>query len=229
MVIGGFQKFSLSDFPGHISAIIFTRGCGFRCPYCHNPELVDPCRYAPALSTETVLAFLESRRGLLQGVVISGGEPTIHAGLPDLLAAIKAMGFAVKLDTNGSNPSLLEHLLTQGLCDYVAMDLKAPLDSYHRLAGVPVDPAAIRRSLELVVGSGIPHEIRTTYLESLLSDDDLSRIGELAKGCLRFFLQIYRATKSLEPSLLRTPRPSESRIRSLKSLLEAHGLPVQVR
>jgi pyruvate formate lyase activating enzyme len=229
MVIGGFQKFSLSDFPGRISAIIFTRGCGYRCPYCHNPELVDPARYAAALSYETVMSFLKSRRGLLQGVVVSGGEPTLHDDLPDFLAAIKGMGFAVKLDTNGSNPALLEHVIVQNLCDYVAMDLKAPLESYRRVVGVPVNPATIQRSLDLVIGSGLPHEIRTTYVESLLSDEEVAGIGELARGCRRLYLQLYRATKSLDPTLLTTSRPPEARIRQLKTLLEISGAQVQVR
>jgi pyruvate formate lyase activating enzyme len=229
MVIGGFQKFSLSDFPERISAIVFTRGCGFRCPYCHNPELVDPSRYVPALSYETVLSFLESRRGLLQGVVVSGGEPTIHDDLPDFLAAIKGMGFVVKLDTNGSNPSILEQLIAQGLCDYIAMDLKAPLESYSRLVGVRVDSGAIRRSLDLVIGSGLPHEIRTTYVESLLSDEDMIEIGKAAKGCEKFYLQLYRATKSLDSALLSTPRPTEARVRRIRDLLKVSGAEVRVR
>jgi pyruvate formate lyase activating enzyme len=229
MMIGGFQRFSLADFPGRIAAIVFTRGCGFRCPYCHNPELVDPARYAPALSNEMVLGFLRSRRGLLQGVVITGGEPTLHEDLPDILFAIKAMGLAVKLDTNGCNPALLEHLIAHDLCDYIAMDLKAPLESYMRIVGVPIDPRTIRHSLDLVIKSGMPHEIRTTYVESLLSDEDVSRIGEAARGCRRFYLQLYRATKSLDTALLQTPRPSEARIRQLKTLLETSGVPVQVR
>ena len=199
MVIGGLQKFSLSDFPDRISAIIFTRGCGFRCPYCHNPELVDPCRYVDSLACETVLSFLASRRGLLQGVVVTGGEPTLHDDLPDLLSEIKTMSFFVKLDTNGSNPALLEHLIDQKLCDYVALDIKAPMDSYRRLVCAPVNPASIKRSLDLVIGSGIPHEVRTTYVESLLSDEEVQGIGDLARGCRQIFLQLYRGTKSLDP------------------------------
>lgn len=229
MVIGGFQKFSLSDFPGRISAIIFTRGCGFRCPYCHNPELVDPERYAAPLPYETILSFLKSRRGMLQGVVVTGGEPTLHDDLPDILSEIKKMGFSVKLDTNGSNPALLEHLIVQQLCDYIALDLKAPLNAYYRLVRAPINPATIQRSLDLVIGSGIPHEIRTTYVETLLSDEEMKEIGELARGCQRLYLQLYRGTKSLDATLLSTPRPSDERISLLKGLLEKSGAPVHVR
>lgn len=229
MVIGGFQKFSLADFPGRISAIVFTRGCGFRCPYCHNPELVDPVRYTPSLPVEPILKFLDARRGLLQGVVITGGEPTLHPDLPDFLSEIASRGFAIKLDTNGSNPALLEHLVVQGLCDYIALDLKAPLAAYPRVTGTHVSAETLQRSLDLVIGSGIAHELRTTYHESLLSDADLAEIGELARGCQRFFLQIFRPTKTLDPTLLSTRRPSEARIRELKGILAVCGAPVQVR
>ena len=126
MVIAGFQKVSLSDFPGKISAIVFTQGCNFRCRYCHNPELVDPARYAAPLAVDAVLDFLAGRVGRIQGVVVTGGEPTLHADLPGLLARIKSLGLAVKLDTNGSRPDVLEEVFRQGIVDYIAMDIKAP-------------------------------------------------------------------------------------------------------
>jgi pyruvate formate lyase activating enzyme len=164
MVIGGLQKFSLADFPGRIAAIVFCRGCGFRCPYCHNPELVEPMRYAHPIPHRDVLDFLVTRRGQLQGVVVTGGEPTIHTGLPDFLGSVRELGFAVKLDTNGSNPEMLRGILSQGLADYIAMDIKAPLASYERLAGVPVQTQDIQQSISLVLESGVSHEFRTTYL-----------------------------------------------------------------
>jgi pyruvate formate lyase activating enzyme len=190
---------------------------------------VDPDRYASALSCETVLGFLKSRRGLLQGVVITGGEPTLHKDLPDLLSEIKGMGFSAKLDTNGSNPDLLERLINTKMCDFIALDIKAPLDAYHKVVRAPIDPDTIRRSLDLVIGSGVPHELRTTYVETLLSDDEVKRIGELSRGCQSLYLQLYRGTKSLDPTLLSTLRPSEERIRVLKGLLETSGAPVYVR
>ncbi|MGA2975317.1 MAG: anaerobic ribonucleoside-triphosphate reductase activating protein [Spirochaetia bacterium] len=229
MKIGGFQKFSLSDFPGRIAAIVFTQGCGFRCPYCHNPELVDPSRYAAAIPQEQVLDFMRSRRGRLQGVVITGGEPTLHDDLPRFLAGIKEMGFAVKLDTNGSNPCLLDRIIAEHLADYIAMDLKAPLLSYSRVTGVRVKTSDIERSLQLVKGSGLPHELRTTYLESVLSVQDMREIARLARGCERFVLQKYRATKALDPQILHEPSPGDARIEKMRRLLEAAGLKVSVR
>lgn len=229
MKIGGFQKFSLSDFPGRIAAIVFTQGCGFRCPYCHNPELVDPSQYAAAIPQEQVLDFLRSRRGRLQGVVVTGGEPTLHDDLPQFLAGIKELGFAVKLDTNGSNPGLLDRIIAERLADYIAMDLKAPLRFYSRVTRVSIDTSDIERSLRLVKGSGLPHELRTTYLESLLTKEDMLGIAELAKGCDRIALQYFRATKTLDPELLGEPSPSDARMRDIIKSWEGAGLTVLVR
>src|SRR6056297_2585563 len=127
MIIGALQKTSLIDYPGEISAVIFTRGCNFRCPYCHNPELVDKKRYTTALEINEVLTFLENRKGLLDGVVITGGEPTIYGDLPEFLLKIKQMGYLVKLDTNGTNPAMMRRVIDLNLVDYIAMDYKAPL------------------------------------------------------------------------------------------------------
>jgi pyruvate formate lyase activating enzyme len=229
MKIGGFQKFSLSDFPGRISAILFTQGCNFRCPYCHNPELVDPARFGEPLPLEGVLEFLGSRKGRLQGVVVTGGEPTIHSDLPMTLMEIKAMGFAVKLDTNGGNPELLERILARDLVDYVAMDLKAPLEAYPRVAGVAVRTEDIQRSLEAVKRSGIPHELRTTFVDGMLTDEDMLGIARLADGCERLALQRFHPTKILDKGLHRGRVPSHQRMSEVQRMLEATGLDVVVR
>ena len=189
MDIGGLQKFSLADFPGTIAAIVFCRGCNFRCPYCHNPELVDPRRYATPISQTEIFQFLSLRKGQLQGVVVTGGEPTLHGDLPDFLSGIRDLGFSIKLDTNGSNPRLLKAILEEGLLDYIAMDIKAPLASYGRVAGVSVRTGDIEKSIALIIKSGIPHEFRTTYLEPLLSLQDVKEITELVRGCRLFVLQ----------------------------------------
>lgn len=135
MQIGGLQKFSLLDYPGKISAVVFTQGCNFRCPYCHNPELVDPARYQECLPEEEIFSFLETRRGKLEAVTVTGGEPTLQKSLAPFLRRIKDMGFLVKLDTNGSRPDVLEELLRQKLIDYIAMDIKAPLEKYEAVTG----------------------------------------------------------------------------------------------
>lgn len=229
MVIGGFQKFSLADFPGKISAIVFTRGCNFRCPYCHNPELVDPTRYAPEIPKEEVLRFLGSRRRQLQGVVLTGGEPTLHEDLPSFLAAIRELGFAVKLDTNGSNPDLLEAIIRDSLVDYIAMDIKAPLTAYPRIAGVPVKVAHIERSVRLVIGSGLPHEFRTTYECSLLSTEDMGAIAEIVRGCARYVVQSFRPSRTLDPALRALARPDRASLQRIRKLMETAGLPVLLR
>jgi pyruvate formate lyase activating enzyme len=232
MIIGGLQRFSLVDFPGRICAIVFTRGCNFRCPYCHNPELVDPARYGATIPEEEFFAFLGQRIGQLQGVSVSGGEPTIHKDLPDFLAAIKGLGLATKIDTNGTNPDLLSRLLRDGLLDYVAMDIKAPLSAYERVTRVPAAAASlssIERSVRLVIDSSIPNELRTTFVEGLLSLSDMKGIAELVKGCASFVVQRFKPTKALDGTMLEESAPSESTMSEIRSVLEAAGLPVTVR
>ena len=170
MHIGGFQKFSLIDYPGQMSAVIFTQGCNFRCPWCHNPELVLPERFGASLNCEEILSFLDSRAGKLDGVTISGGEPTLQQNLIARLRELKSRPFRVKLDTNGSRPHVLKEALEEDLLDYVAMDIKAPLGSYSYLAGVEVDTAAIEQSIDLLVDSGVEHHFRTTAVPGLLTE-----------------------------------------------------------
>jgi pyruvate formate lyase activating enzyme len=229
MVIGGLQKFSISDFPGRIAAIVFTLGCNFRCPYCHNPELVDPSAYADPIAERFVLDFLRSRTGRLQGVVVTGGEPTLHPDLPEFLSAVKQLGFATKLDTNGSNPDLLESIIAGHLVDYVALDIKAPLDKYRRATGVDAKTEDIERSIDLVIGSGLPHEMRSTYEESLLSVEDLRRIAILARGSRLLVLQSFRPTKTLDKSMLARATPDSACLERARRAMEGTGVPVIVR
>lgn len=180
MNIGGFQPFSLSDFPGHVSAIVFTQGCNFRCPYCHNPSLLPTTPPAGLLVPENdVINYLRSRAGQLDGVVVTGGEPTIQPGLSNFLRRVKALGLAVKLDTNGSRPEMLRRLITDGLVDFVAVDIKAPFGKYRELAGVAVDVDAIKNSMEIVAAGGVAHVFRTTVVDTLLSPADISAIQRL--------------------------------------------------
>jgi pyruvate formate lyase activating enzyme len=229
MLIGGLQKFSLADFPGKISAIVFSQGCNFRCPYCHNPELVEPSQYATPILQDIVLSFLATRRGQLQGVVVTGGEPTQQEDLLDFLLAIRGLGFAIKLDTNGSNPYLLGEALARGLVDYLAMDIKAPLGSYSRVTGVHVDEEDIEKSLTLVIRSGVAHEFRTTYLESLLSVDEMKSIARLVQGCRLFVLQSFRSVRTLDPEMRGQLMPDANRLREIKELMERSGTRVLVR
>ena len=177
MKIGGFQPFSLSDFPGRPAAIVFSQGCNFRCPYCHNRQLWPrQSSTAPPLSPEDVLNFLAQRQGCLSGLVITGGEPTLQPDLVNFARDVKRLGMAVKLDTNGSRPEILEILLARRLVDYIAMDVKAPLAIYDRLCGVPVDPAVIRDAIHLIVASTVRYHFRTTFDRTRLSAVDLDAI-----------------------------------------------------
>lgn len=175
MRIGGYLPFSLCDYPGLTAAVVFTQGCNFRCPFCHNAALLGPACDG-AYSAEDILHRLERRRGLLQGVVVSGGEPTLQADLLEFCAAVQAMGFNVKLDTNGSRPLVLHSLLEAGVVDYVAMDLKAPAHKYDALAGVAVDVEALRASIAILSASKVSHHFRTTWVTGLLEDADLTHI-----------------------------------------------------
>jgi len=162
MIIGGFQPFTLSDFPGHVAAIVFTQGCNWRCPYCHNRSLLKTRRPEQELIPEThVFDILHRRRNELDGLVITGGEPTIQEDLPRFIHKVHRMGLAIKLDSNGSRPGVIGRLLEEGLLDYIAMDIKAPLDRYESVVGHPVDIGSIQTSIELVKNSGVPHEFRT--------------------------------------------------------------------
>jgi pyruvate formate lyase activating enzyme len=229
MIIGGFQKFSLSDFPGKVSAIVFTRGCNFRCPYCHNPELVNPESYVSPIDEATVVSHLRNRNGRIQGVVVTGGEPTLHEDLPELLKRIRGLGCAVKLDTNGSNPALLERIVSLALVDYIALDVKAPVRLYSSVARVPVNTADILRSIRLVIESGIPHEMRTTYLEALLSIDDVKEIAEMVRGCRLLVVQSFRPTKALDPAMLKQPTPPTHTMDDVRAAIDAMGVSCETR
>lgn len=189
MVIGGIQKFSTVDDPGYVVTGVFTVGCNMRCGYCHNPELVLPEQYAGGIPEEEFFEFLESRRGKLDGVFISGGEPTMHDDLPDFIRRCKTMGFRVKLDTNGTNPQRVRELLNEDLVDFIAMDVKGPLNKYSQIAARPVNLAAIQESVDLI--KTIDHEFRTTIVKGQLEVEDFHDVGKLVKGARRFALQFF--------------------------------------
>lgn len=197
--VGGMQKVSMIDYPGLLSAVIFLSGCNFRCPYCHNPGLARG-ETDPQLGAAEVLAYLEARRGLLDGVVISGGEPTLQPGLPDFCRAVKKRGYAVKLDTNGSFPDVLATLIAEKLVDYVAMDIKTDPARYAPTV-CPRDPAAaIQTSIERIKASGIPHEFRTTCFRPMVDAGTLARIAALIQGAQTFAIQKFCAKGTLDPA-----------------------------
>ena len=200
-IINGLQKSTLIDFPKKIASIVFSQGCNFRCGYCHNPELLSLNIPKTQISTEEVLSFLKTRKGKLDGVVVTGGEPTLQAGLYDFIKEIKSMGFLVKLDSNGSNPKILEKLIRDNLLDYIAMDIKAPLEKYSEITNVKINTENIKKSIKLIMNSGIDYEFRTTVVKSQLSFDDFENIGKLLTGAKRYYLQKFIASKIYDENL----------------------------
>lgn len=188
MRIGGIQRSSLVDYPGKVCAVIFTQGCNFRCPYCHNPQLVEPSLFEQPLDVADVLSFLESRVGCLNGVVVSGGEPLLHGDLLDLLARVRSLGFPVKLDTNGSLPERLQTAIDERLVDFVAMDIKAPFSKYPEIAGVQMDIGTIGASIRIIRESGINHQFRTTA-SAFLDADDYLNIRQLCGHTPHYIVQ----------------------------------------
>ncbi len=192
------QKTSFIDYPGMISAIVFTQGCNFRCPFCHNPELVIPALYCDTIGPEEVFSYLEKRQGKLDAVVITGGEPTLQSGLEGFMRRIKSMGYRLKLDTNGSRPQVLRTILSHGLADYVAMDIKAPLDRYAQVAGALVNITDIQESIDALMDSGITHEFRTTLVGSLIDSSDVMKIVRMIEGAPLYVLQRFVSSKHVD-------------------------------
>jgi pyruvate formate lyase activating enzyme len=204
--LGGLVPFTLTDYPGRVAAVVFTQGCNFRCPFCHNGRLLSLAVAADGhWSEREVLRFLQTRASQLDGVVVSGGEPTLQPDLPRFLNRVKALGYAVKLDTNGSRPDVLRHLLCEHLVDFVAMDVKAPWDHYARLAGVPVDTAALRASVQLLAQSGIAHEFRTTVVPPLLTAADLAEIANALPADSMYRRQPFRSAQAMAAWLHSAP------------------------
>lgn len=188
MDISGLQKTTLLDYPGYVACTVFLGGCNLRCPFCHNAPLVltNP---APQMQEEEFLAFLRKRRGVLDGVCITGGEPTLRAGLPEFIGKIRELGFRVKLDTNGTHPGMLEMLLKDGLLDYVAMDIKNSPRRYRETCGGVDALEAVRQSAALLMESGVDYEFRTTCVKPLHDPSALTEIGQWLGGAKRYYLQ----------------------------------------
>ena len=218
MRIGGFQKLTLVDFPGKVAATVFVQGCNFRCGYCHNPELVLPQFFQAPLSPEMVLDYLNDRRGKLEGVVITGGEPTLQEGLVDFITRIKEMGFAVKLDTNGSHPEVLSSLIGLNLLDYIAMDIKSPLAKYAQVTGVACDTTHLKESIDLIIKSGIPYQLRTTLVKEFCSKEDLCDIRLLAGGADHYVLQPFvPSQKMIDPRFDHQNQYTNTQVEALKA------------
>jgi pyruvate formate lyase activating enzyme len=198
MIFGGIQKSTLIDYPGKIGCVFFFSGCNFHCPYCHNPDLARG-QVVESWPEQAVFDFLEQRKGFLEGVVISGGEPTLHPDLARICRAIRQMGYPIKLDTNGSRPKILEGLIAENLIDYLAMDIKTSLENYARYIQKDGNTEAIIASIRLVKASGVSHEFRTTCIRPLIDLSIMDRIGALIEGADRYVLQRFRLSHVLDP------------------------------
>ncbi|HOQ31914.1 MAG TPA: anaerobic ribonucleoside-triphosphate reductase activating protein [Candidatus Hydrogenedens sp.] len=201
MKIGGFQPFSLSDFPNCVSAIVFTQGCNFRCPFCHNPSLVLPELFLPPIPEESLFTFLNERKNKLDGVVITGGEPTIQSDLWEFVRKIKELGYKVKLDTNGSNPEVVEKLIYDNLIDYFAMDIKAPWYKYTHLTGVETDIETIKKTMTILLQTSIPCDFRLTYAKPLLNDEDIEEVQSYLPPNRSLTIQKFIPKNVLNPNL----------------------------
>lgn len=227
MQLGGLQKTSLLDFPQKISAIVFTKGCNFKCGYCHNPELFS--NETSSITEEVLFEFLKTRQGKLDGIVITGGEPTLHKDLPQFIERIKNLGFAIKLDTNGTNPEMLGQLLNDNLLDYVAMDIKAPVSKYEAITNTKILTNDIKKSINLIMDSNIDYEFRTTVVKSQLSYEDFEQIGNEIKGAKKYYLQKFVASKILDETLINESTYSDSEFEEIKNILKPYISIVEVR
>ncbi len=211
MIIGGLQKLTLIDYPGKLAATVFFTGCNFRCPWCYSSELVLPEKikeqFYPVrknfsngarIPEKELFSFLKERQGLLEGIVICGGEPTINRGLPKFIKKVKELGYAVKLDTNGSNPKILKKLIKNELVDYIAMDLKLPKEKYSKI--LKVDVNNIEKSVEILKKNKIDYEFRTTVVQTILDKKDFLKIAKWIGGPkVKYYLQNFRPEKTLDP------------------------------
>ncbi len=231
--IGGLEKSTLIDYPGRIACTVFLIGCNFRCPFCYSSELVLPekIKLQPRISEKDFFDFLKKRKKLLEGIVICGGEPTIHKDLPDFIKRIKNLGYLVKLDTNGSNPKILKELIDgklakrgslssltslprsgSSLVDYIAMDIKAPLENekYNKATGVKTNLNNIKKSIELIKNSGLDYEFRTTVVPTVHTKEDIIDIVQWVKPAKKYYLQNFRPEKTIDPKFERIkPYPLE--------------------
>jgi len=222
----GLNKTTLLDYPGHVAATLFTGGCNFRCPFCHNRDLVL-CTNPPSFSEPEILSFLEKRKGILEGVCITGGEPTLQVDLQAFLQKVKALGYLVKLDTNGHNPKILRQLVEEGLIDYVAMDIKASKERYDLACGTKAPLPQIEESVAFLKTGLVDYEFRTTVVKGIHEVEEFDAVGEWLQGARQYFLQSYKDSENvLEKGFLAF---SKEELEQMALLAGKHDIPVFLR
>lgn len=228
--IKGLQKTSLVDFPPYVSCTVFISGCNFRCGFCHNSSLVNDSKELKEITEDEIFKFLEKRKHVLDGVCITGGEPTLYKNLGNFIKKIKDKGYKVKLDTNGTNPKLLKELIDKKLLDYIAMDIKSSKEKYSKAAGVNVNLEEIERSIEIIKNSGVDYEFRTTVIPEFFTEKDALSIGKWMKGSKKYALQQFVITEAtLDPKFMNTKPYDISRFEEFKRLLRPYFSEIEVR
>ncbi len=222
MLIGGLQKFSLIDFPEKISALIFTQGCPFLCHFCHNPNLVLNSMFTPLIDENDLFSFLKKRQNQLDGIVITGGEPTIQKDLIEFIKKIKNLNYQVKLDTNGINPDVIQKLLEENLIDYIAMDIKAPLEKYNLVTQKDIDLNLIKKSINIIVSSNIKYEFRSTLVKNLHELEDIEKMSKLIKNSNLYILQKFVSKITLNPKFSNYSPFSEDEMLLMKNITQKY-------
>jgi len=233
MRVAYYEKLTLVDYPGKVAATVFTLGCVLRCPFCHSPELVQPTKEAQAHlrhnREEEFFAFLSTRRGKLDGVCITGGEPTLHKDLAPFIRRVKEMGFLIKLDTNGIFPDIVEKLIKERIVDYWAMDIKHVPDKYATACGVPINIARIKKSVRLIMNSDQDYEFRTTVVPGIHEENDFVAIARWIAGARAYYIQKYRDIKILDPRLREKTARHALDLEKIKTLVAPHVGTVMIR
>ncbi len=230
MLIAGFQKSTLLDYPGKLAAMVFTYGCNLRCEYCHNPELVtQPCTKERLFSEKEIYDHLKKRMGLLDALVITGGEPTIQKDLEAFIVKLKEINLLIKLDTNGTKPDVVERLIKKGLVDYWAMDVKYEEEMYRQVLQEQINYENIKQSISLIMGSGKDYEFRTTYVKGIHSPASAKKIGKLIKGAKVYYIQNFRPGKTIKPDMNRTNSFTQKELQKIKEAISPFVEHVEIR
>lgn len=229
VMIKGLLKTTMIDYPGKMASEVFLGGCSMRCPFCHNIELVKDSNELDSISEDEVISFLEKRKKWVDGLVISGGEPTIHRDLPAFIRKVKDAGFLVKLDTNGTNPGMVESLIKEGLVDCIAMDIKSSPEGYEKAAGTKVDIKAIKRSVSIIMKSGLDYEFRTTVVPGIHKKGDIKEIGKWLNGAGKYAIQQFNSGETLDPKLKGKPSFSGKELREMADSVSGFFDVVEVR
>jgi len=231
MILGGYQKLTLIDYPGKLAATVFTVGCSFRCPFCHNPELVERRTWNTESNNleKEFFKFLKTRKGKLEGVCITGGEPTIQPDLIDFIKKVKRLGYLVKLDTNGTRPDVLKKIIGEKLVDFIAMDIKNNLEKYDKTCGTKADKERIMLSVGLIKSSGINYEFRTTVVPELHTEKDFEKIAQWISGAKTYSLQKYQDSKIIDSKLRKRIKGKSLDLQKIKKNIEKHFGKVIIR